>query len=208
MTCLFGSRLNRSRIGCAVLVRHLAVVQQRAELAQRLGQRLQRLDPLREDDGLAAALRHLGHVGLQLLQLGALPGPRVEVADLLQAHHQLEDVLHGDGVAQRVEVDDALLLGQVVGLALLRRQLREGVADRCAAACRWPPPPWCAAGCSRASAPAAAWPASPAGCGRDRRTQRCSPDRRCGSRSACRSWPSCGRGAGRAPPGPSSSRGS
>ena len=45
-------------------------------------------------------------------------------------------------VAQRVEVDDALLLGQVVGLALGRRQFQEGVADDLAAACRWPPPPW------------------------------------------------------------------
>ena len=31
---------------------------------------------------------------MQLLQLGALAGERVEVADLLEPHHQLEDVLH------------------------------------------------------------------------------------------------------------------
>ena len=99
------------------------MVLQRAERCQGLGQVLQRLDPLREDDRLAAALGDLVHVGQQLLQLGALAGQRVEVADLLEPHHQLEDVLHRDRVAQVVEVDDALLLGQVVGVALGGRQL-------------------------------------------------------------------------------------
>ena len=56
--------------------------------------------------------------------LALVAGQRVEVADLLEPHHQLEDVLHRDRVAQLVEVDDALLLGQVVRLALGRRQLQ------------------------------------------------------------------------------------
>ena len=56
--------------------------------------------------------------------LALCAGARVEVADLLEPHHQLEDVLHRDGVAQGVEVDDALLLGQVVRRALGRRQFQ------------------------------------------------------------------------------------
>ena len=150
MTCLRRVGLEAVEDRLPLALRHLAVILQRAERRQRLGQRLQRLDPLREDDRLAAALGHLRHVGQQLLQLGALAGQRIEVADLLQPHHQLEDVLHRDRVAQLVEMDDALLLGQVVGLALGRRQLQVGVADDLAAACRSAPPPWCGAGCSRA----------------------------------------------------------
>ena len=55
--------------------------------------------------------------------------PRIEVADLLEAHDQLEDVLDRDGVAQAVEMHHAVLLGEVVGFALGRRQLDVQVLD-------------------------------------------------------------------------------
>ena len=72
MTCLRRVALEAVEDRLPLAVRDLAVILQRAERRQRLGQHFQRLDPLREDDRLAAALGHLRHVGQQLLQLGAL----------------------------------------------------------------------------------------------------------------------------------------
>ena len=88
------------------------MVLQRAERRERLRQHLAAARPTGEDDRLAAAVGDFLHVGEELFELGALAGERVEVADLLQPHHQLEDVLHGDRVAEFVEVDDAVVLGQ------------------------------------------------------------------------------------------------
>src|SRR5262245_19575179 len=109
-------------------MRDAAVIQQRAVRLQRLRQHLQRLHPLREDDRLAIAVGNFFQVGKQLLQLGAGAGQRVEVTDLLEAQHQLKDVLHRDGVIQRIEADDAVALGKVVGLALSGGQLEVAVA--------------------------------------------------------------------------------
>ena len=85
-----------------------------AERTQVLGQYFQRLDLLREDDGLAIALGHFGQVGLELLHLDAFAGRRVEVANLLEPHHQLEHMTDGNGFAQGIELDDAFILGPVV----------------------------------------------------------------------------------------------
>src|SRR5262249_686916 len=70
---------------------NLAVILHRPVRRQRLGQRLERLDPLREDERLAVAVSDLVHVGQELLELGALAGARVEVANLLEPKEQLED---------------------------------------------------------------------------------------------------------------------
>src|SRR5262249_35286446 len=90
--------LERIQDGLALTVGYAAVVLKRANIGERLGDELQRLDPLRKDDGLATALGYFGKVGLQALQLGAFAGGGVEVANLFQAHHQLENVLHRDRV--------------------------------------------------------------------------------------------------------------
>ena len=93
------------------------------------GQDFQRLDPLRKDDGLATAFGHLGEVGLKLLQLGTVARGRVEVADLLEPHDQLEDMLNRDRLAQGVELDDAVLLGPFVAEALGGGQFEVDVVD-------------------------------------------------------------------------------
>ena len=123
MTCLLGSLLKRSRIGWRSRVRDLAVVLQRAERRQRLRQRLQRLDPLREDDRLAAALGHLVHVGdaaAPAWRSRRCSGSKLQIC--LSRITSSKTCCTRDRVAQFVEVDDALLLGQVVAVALGRRQ--------------------------------------------------------------------------------------
>ena len=97
----------------------LAMVLQGPEPPQGPGEPPDRAHPLAEDDGLAAAAGDFLDVGLQPLQLRAGPGGRVEVADLLQPQHQLEDVLDGRRLAHLREADDAFLLGQAIRLALL-----------------------------------------------------------------------------------------
>ena len=56
-------------------------------------------------------------------------GQRVEIANLLEAHHQLKNVLHRNRRAQFVQMHHTLFLGEVIGLALGRRQVQHGVAD-------------------------------------------------------------------------------
>ena len=125
MTCLFGSLLKLVEDGRPLLRRHLAVELQRAEVgrAPRAStssgsthcEKMIALRPLSATSAMSAS---------SCSSLALCAGQRVEVANLLEPHHQLEDVLHRDRLAQRVEVDDALLLGQVVGFALGRRQLQ------------------------------------------------------------------------------------
>src|SRR5262249_16375134 len=100
-----------------------------AVLRQFAGEDFQWLDPLREDDGFAAAVGDFGEVGLKLLQLGADAGGGGEVANLLEAQNQLEGGLHGDGVAQGIEAGDYFFFGDLVRVALGRRQLQKGVAN-------------------------------------------------------------------------------
>src|SRR5579885_3536741 len=61
-----------------LFVWNLAVILQRTKLAQSRSQKLQRLNPLGEDNSLAAALGYLGHVRQQAFELGALFGQRIE----------------------------------------------------------------------------------------------------------------------------------
>lgn len=80
-----------------------------------------------------------GHALPEIGQLGPLPGRRAEVADLLEASDQAQNVRDTDGLVTRSEREDALLLGSVLGTALgcrkvehhavqaLGRQLREHV---------------------------------------------------------------------------------
>jgi hypothetical protein len=67
-----------------VLLSDLAVILQWAEWGQRLGQRFERPDPLREDDRLAIVLGDFIHVGNDLFELDTLAGARIEVANLLE----------------------------------------------------------------------------------------------------------------------------
>ena len=106
------------------------MVFQRAESLELLGQPLERADPLAEDDRLAAAGGDFFQVGLEPFELRAGAGGRIEVADLLQPQHQLEDVLDRGRVAQFGQPHHALLLGQPVALALLGRQLQRLVVDQ------------------------------------------------------------------------------
>ena len=110
--------------------RDLAVILQRLEPLEPPGKLPERLDPLAEHQRLAPAGGHFLQVGLQALQLRAGPGGRIEVADLLQAEHQLEDVLDADQVLHGGQAQDALALGQLVALALLGAQLQLGVAEQ------------------------------------------------------------------------------
>ncbi len=109
-------------------VRNLAVVFQRPKPSQGLREPLDRADPLAEDDRLPPAAGDFFQVGFEPLQLGARSGGRVEVADLLQPQHELEDVLDRRGVAHLRQPHNALFLGQPIGLALFRRQFQIRVA--------------------------------------------------------------------------------
>src|SRR5579875_330183 len=73
---------------------YLAVIQQGTKFVQGLGQKFQRLNPLREDDGFASALGYFSHIGLQTFELGALFGQRIEIADLFEPQDQLKNVLY------------------------------------------------------------------------------------------------------------------
>ncbi len=108
--------------------RDLAVILQRPESPQGLREPLDRRHPLAEDDRLASAAGDLLQVGFEPFQLRAGPGGGVEVADLFQPQHQLEDVLDGRSLAHLGEADDAFLFGQAIGLALLGRKFQLGVA--------------------------------------------------------------------------------
>ena len=95
MTCLVGVGLEAVEDRRALVLRDLAVVLQRAVRgrapwpALRSGsthcEKTIALRPLSATSSMSAS---------ELFQLGALAGERVEVADLLEPHHQLEDVLH------------------------------------------------------------------------------------------------------------------
>ena len=100
------------------------MVLQRPEPPQGLREPPDRAHPLAEDDRLPPAAGDLLQVGLQPLQLRAGPGGGVEVADLLQPQHQLEDVLDGRSLAHLGEADNAFLFGQAIGLALLGREFQ------------------------------------------------------------------------------------
>ena len=112
------------------------MILQRPESPQGLGEPLDRGHPLAEDDRLASAAGDLLQVGLQPLQLRTGPGGGVEVADLLQPQHQLEDVLDGRALAHLREAHDAFFFGQAIGLALLGREFQLGVAKESWAAAR------------------------------------------------------------------------
>ena len=106
--------------------------------------------PLAEDDRLLAAGGHFFQVGLQPLELGAFAGGRIEVANLLQPQHQLEHVLDRE-LARPVRVSRSTpsFFGQVVGLALLRREVRARRRETAWAASRSAPGPSSAAECTR-----------------------------------------------------------
>ena len=57
-------------------------------------------------------------------------GGRIEIADLLQPQHQLEDVLDRDRFAHFRQADHAVFLGQPIGLALLGDQFERLVANQ------------------------------------------------------------------------------
>ena len=117
---------------------------QRAETAELLGQPPQGDDPLAENDGLAAAAGNFVQIGLQPLQLGAGAGGRIEVADLLQPQHELENVADRGGVAQLGQPQHALFFGQPVALPLLGRSIPAARRGSFSAAGREAPGPSCA----------------------------------------------------------------
>ena len=110
--------------GLALIRRDPPMKLKRAQGRQRRREEPQRLDPLREHNRLAAALGYFLQVCPQSLQLRAVAGQRIEVANLFEPHDQLEDVLHSDGRPKRIEADHAVGLGQRVSLALRRSQLQ------------------------------------------------------------------------------------
>ena len=73
-----------------------AMIGQRTETRQLAHQMLDRANPLTEDNRLAAAAGHLVEIGLDTLEFRAGAGGRIEVANLLQPQHQLENVANRD----------------------------------------------------------------------------------------------------------------
>ncbi len=102
-----------------MLGRNLAVIRQRVKRPQALGQRVRRGHPLAEDDRLAAAGHDFFQIGLQPFALRAGPGGRIEIANLLQPQHQLEDVLDRGAVAHFGQPQHAFVFRQLIALALL-----------------------------------------------------------------------------------------
>ncbi len=66
---------------------------------------------------------------LDLGQLGGLAGGRIEVADLLEAHDQLQHVLDTQGLTLRAKFKHALTLSAIVGRPLARRKLELDLDD-------------------------------------------------------------------------------
>ena len=65
---------------------------------------------------------HLLKFGLQAVHLGTGTGGRVEIADLLESQHQLEDMLNGCLLSHVRQPQHPLFFCPPIGFALIRRQ--------------------------------------------------------------------------------------
>ncbi len=105
-----------------------AVVNQRIECLQPLGQPVERFGPLAEQNRLAVAGGDFLHVGRQSFKFRALSGQRIEVGDLLETQHQLKDMLNRDGVAEIIQLNDTFLFSRPIGGFLGICEFQFGVA--------------------------------------------------------------------------------
>ena len=100
----------------------------------------ERLHPLREDDRFAACclgdLLHVGDAAASSFALSPVSGSKLQI--MLQPHDELEHVLHGDGVAEFVQVNDRRrsrrsVVGRVLGIGVSSTSANPGSPS---AACR------------------------------------------------------------------------
>jgi len=84
-----------------------AVILQGSIRLECLSQDLQGFHPLTEYNGFPSTIGDFFDIGEQELKFGTFTGQWIEIADLLQTHYELKNMLDADGVPQLVQVQDA-----------------------------------------------------------------------------------------------------